>query len=526
MANFSKNKITRTFFTRFPDEILGVYSFLQEKLNFMLNNNTYRKRLLSVDPTLINGHFYKAIKEFDISGYKDWKLGYSSIYHRILLENIRRMYFSYYQKSVVAEIYLENNKKVDASFYAKLKEKMRGKFISYQLIENTIRMINNGSQIELPRSKVLELDYSVASDNTVIKKLGDNKFQLRLFGDEWLDYNIMLPLSLREQLTGKVSNPKFVIGKKGPVGICSYVIEAKENRDKNILGVDLGKIKHFSATVFNPDNKSFSEEIVNSKYIDRLYKKYNNLWNVRNELKAKIEIVEEYKKDNKFITNDIREKQIRRIINLQAIKEKQLNLKREFSKLVAVEIINIALDNGCKEIKMENLNIFSDVSGLWNYAEIHHWVKTIGDLYSIKLTLVNPKNTSKEHPVTKEIGKLKAGRCVVFEDGTKLDRDYLGAMNISLRKKGKSKPLEVKKVRDKSTATPKRVKRKNTNRKLKREILNKINSKKEKTKIGVFSPLASLNNQTPWDLVDITQVEIAKSSMVIKVHKVNNKPCF
>lgn len=524
MANFLKNKITRTFFTRFPDEILGVYSFLQEKLNFMLNNNMYRKRLLSVDPTLMNGHFYKAIKEFDISGYKNWPLGCPSIYHRILLENIRRMYLSYYQRSVVAEIYLENNKEVDASFYDKLRKKVRGKFVSHQLIENTIRMIENGSKVELPRSKVLELDYSVAGDNTVIKKLGDNKFQLRLFGNEWLDYNIMLPLSLREQLTGKVANPKFIIGKKGPVGICSYVIETRENRDKNILGVDLGKIKQFSATVFNPVHKSFSEEIVNSKYIDRLYEKYKNLWNVRNELKTKIEIVEEYKKDDKFVSDDIKEKQIRRIVNLQAIKERQLNLKREFTKVVAVEIVNIALDNDCKEIKMENLNIFSDVSGLWNYGEIHHWVKTIGDLYSIKLTLVNPKNTSKEHPMTKEMGKLKAGRYVVFEDGTKLDRDYLGAMNISLRKNGKSKSLEAKKVRDKSTATPKRVKRKNTNKKLKRKILNRLNSKKEKTKIGIFSPLASLNNQTPWDLVDITQVEITKSSMVIKVHKVNNKP--
>ena len=86
---------------------------------------------------------------------------------------------------------------------------------------------------------------------------------------------------------------------------------------------------------------------------------------------------------------------------------------------------------------------------------------------------MNAKNTSKENPLTGEIGEIK-NRDVVFEDGLTIDRDLLGATNIAIRNGYKQKRTEISKIKK-----PQRKKKK-LNKSRRKEIKEKISNLKKR----------------------------------------------
>ena len=96
-------------------------------------------------------------------------------------------------------------------------------------------------------------------------------------------------------------------------------------------------------------------------------------------------------------------------------------------------------------------------------------------MYGIRVKRVSAYNSSKEHPITKEIGIVK-DRIVEFTT-EKIDRDLLASINLAIRstniKIKKSLPIKVK---------TKRVKPKSN----KKEIKEKVNKLKGNTQIVVF----------------------------------------
>ena len=124
----------------------------------------------------------------------------------------------------------------------------------------------------------------------------------------------------------------------------------------------------------------------------------------------------------------------------------------------------------------------------------------------MRVDKVNAKNTSKEHPITKEIGTIE-GRNIVFKDGKKIDRDVLGAINLATRNKGKKKSNKIAKLK-KSEPTAKRVK---PDKSKKREIKEKFKKIKGDMQIVVFSPHKLINNSNSvdgmWSLIDKVQPE-------------------
>ena len=83
-------------------------------------------------------------------------------------------------------------------------------------------------------------------------------------------------------------------------------------------------------------------------------------------------------------------------------------------------------------------------------------------MYGIEVKKVSAFNTSKEHPITKEIGIVN-GRTIEFTTG-KIDRDLLAAINIAIRSTNirlkKSLPKKVKSKRVKSKSNKKEIKEK------------------------------------------------------------------
>jgi len=96
-------------------------------------------------------------------------------------------------------------------------------------------------------------------------------------------------------------------------------------------------------------------------------------------------------------------------------------------------------------------------------------------MYGIKVEKVSAFNTSKEHPITKEIGVIQ-DRTVEFTTG-KIDRDLLAAINIAIR----STNIKLRKSLPKKAKT-KRVKPKSN----KKEIKEKVNKLKGNGQIVSF----------------------------------------
>ena len=139
------------------------------------------------------------------------------------------------------------------------------------------------------------------------------------------------------------------------------------------------------------------------------------------------------------------------------------------------EIVKLALEKRCKTIHIENLSWLNSQGGKWNHSQIHSKIIEKASMYGIKVKKVSAFNTSKEHPITKEVGNIQ-DRTVEFTTG-KIDRDLLAAINISLR----STNIKIKKSLPEKVKT-KRIKPKSN----KKEIKEKVNKLKGNGQIVSF----------------------------------------
>lgn len=92
------------------------------------------------------------------------------------------------------------------------------------------------------------------------------------------------------------------------------------------------------------------------------------------------------------------------------------------------------------DFRVENLTWVNNMGGKWDFSQINTYLQYIAELNGITVVSVNPKYTSEEHPLTKELG-LPEKRHIIFADLT-IDRDQLAGLNIAIRKT-KIKPNKV-----------------------------------------------------------------------------------
>ena len=116
--------------------------------------------------------------------------------------------------------------------------------------------------------------------------------------------------------------------------------------------------------------------------------------------------------------------------------------------------MKLALEKKCKTIHIEDLSWLNSQGGKWNHSQIHSKIIEKASMYGIKVERVSAFNTSKEHPITKEVGVIQ-DRTVKFTTG-EIDRDLLAAINIALRsiniklKKSLPKKAKTKRVKPNS----------------------------------------------------------------------------
>ena len=352
-----------TFLIDMPEELVWIYDFLQEKMNLWIGNPVVRKQLFQIDLSQPRGKIWEEIR--NIVGHEEitqWEIPNPAWYSRMIFENIRRLLLSKQEAIVCFEELKKNGNKVDDDLLETLKKK--GIFPKRTFLFNLRR---SDELPTLARKATFVMDYSVSIDQTCIR-INEMTFGFKVQKGEYLTYEVVLPLSLRKNLTGKITKPRFFKRKRDGkyIGHCSYEVEIEPSKGQNILGVDLGKKKLFSSVVLYSDG-NYSEEIVNSRLSSTVDEKFKRKKKDLDKLLHKNRVLEKLiNGDLNIFNSHLEEIRQNRIGQITELRTNMLSTKRNQAKQIAGEIVSIAKENDCKEIHLENLSWLESQGGLAN----------------------------------------------------------------------------------------------------------------------------------------------------------------
>ena len=454
----------KSFNINMPSELIPIYDFLQNELNFILSNGETRALLDKIDLSKLRGDVWRDMRDSLKFRIKDWPLHNKTWHSYILFENLRREIKSKQEAIIIWNELVKNDYNINEELFNSLH-----KLNLYPTRSRIANIKRSNSIPELPRNATFSLDYTVSS-NQFFRMKTNNICEIKISKKDWIEYEIVFPSNTDERFTGVIAKPRFVKRKRDGqyIGICSYEYKVGDyDLEDKILGIDIGKIKLFSSVVMNKKGE-FSNEFINTKRSQETEYKINRLYENKQILYNKIKSYEDLR-----LTNQSKYEVWKNLYS--NITNKITNTKDYQAKLLSSEIVKLALEQKCKTIHIENLSWLNSQGGKWNHSQIHSKIIEKSFMYGIKVKKVSAFNTSKEHPITKEIGIVNS-RTIEFTTG-KIDRDLLAAINIALR----STNIKLKKSLPKKAKT-KRVKPKSN----KKEIKEKVNKLKGNGQIVSF----------------------------------------
>ena len=441
----------KSFNINMPSELIPIYDFLQNELNFILSNDETRALLDQIDLSKLRGDVWRDMRDSLKFRIKDWPLHNKTWHSYILFENIRREIKSKQEAIIIWNELVKNDFNINEELFNSLH-----KLNLYPTRSRIANIKRSNSLPELARNATFNLDYTI-SEKQFFRMKTNNICEIKVSKKDWIEYEIVFPSSIDKRFTGVIAKPGFIKRKRDNqyIGICSYEYEVGDYElEDKILGIDIGKIKLFSSVVMDKKGK-FSDEIINTKRSQETEYKINRLYENKQILYNKIKSYEDLR-----LTNQSKYEVWKNLYS--NITNKIINTKDYQAKLLSSEIVKLALEKKCKTIHIENLSWLNSQGGKWNHSQIHSKIEEKASMYGIEVKKVSTFNTSKEHPITKEIGFVQ-DRTVEFTTG-KIDRDLLAAINIAIRstniKLKKSLPKKVKTKRISPKSNRKEIKEK------------------------------------------------------------------
>jgi putative transposase DNA-binding domain family len=482
--NKTKDTVFRMYKTKGPDLLLPLYNILQRELDRILATPTYVEDLSKIEfkyknengkeQSKLNGMLWSEIHEIIGDSLKD-KVP-DAWYLRILYHNIISLLKSRQEQIKIYEILKANQYKIDSTLRDKLVQEKLYPTNAYLEILAAAK----GMPV-LPKRKTFILDFSVSDKQMFRVGKNSNAYEIKIHSKKevkaynletgWISFEMFLPTYIRESFTGKTAKPQFYWDHNKEEFVCAIPCEIKKlpNEYENVMGVDLGKIKVYSATVVRKDD-SISDEYVPTEELQNLV---NKLKRMNQHIKS---VYEKKKRSSKY--GNFTERQARRKLDYKRSKNKRTKLQLAIARLVAVEVVNIAIKEQCKEIHLENLSWVKSSGGKWNFAQMQARIEEVAELFSIKIVKVNTKNSSKTNPVTLEVGKI-SNRDVLFKDGQKVDRDQLAGLNLALREPKKQKQRKIKTLNIRDSIVIQRQSRRFNNYLMKKSVMPEIKSKRK-----------------------------------------------
>lgn len=479
----SKNTVFRMYKTKGPDLLIPLYNILQGELNRILSTPTYVDALSKIEfkyndengkeQTKLNGMLWKEIHEIIGDSLKD-KVP-DAWYIRILYHNIISLLKSRKEQIKIYEILKSNQYKINNTLRDKLAQEKLYPTKAY------LETLTNAKDIPvLPKRKTFILDFSVSDKQMFRVGKNTNAYEIKIYNKQevkdknldtrWISFEMYLPTYIRESFTGETAKPQFYWDSNRDEFVCAIPCKIKKipNEYENIMGVDLGEVKVYSATVVRNDG-SISDEYIPTLELQNLVEKLNRI-------NQHINLVYE-KKQRSYQYGIITERQNRRELDYKKSKNKRTKLQFAIARLVAVEIVNIAIKEQCKEIHLENLSWVKSSGGKWNFAQVQACIEEVAELFSIKVLKVNAHNSSKTNPVTLEVGTV-SNRDVTFKTGEKIDRDQLASLNLALREPKKQKQRQIKNLNNRESVVIQRKSRRFQNYLMKKSVME-MNGKRK-----------------------------------------------
>ena len=445
----SKDIVFRMYKTKGPDLLLPIYNILQGELDRILSTPTYVEALSKIEfkyknekgkeLSKLNGMLWREIHEIIGDSLKG-KVP-DAWYIRILYHNIISLLKSRQEQIKIYEILKSNQYKIDST--------LRNKLVQEKLYPTNSYLETLAASKDmpvLPKRKTFILDFSVSDKQMFRVGKNSNVYEIKIHSRKevkdynletgWLSFEMYLPTYIRESFTGKTAKPQFYWDYNKDEFVCAIPCEIKKlpNEYENVMGVDLGKIKVYSATVVRKDG-SISDEYIPTEELQNLVDK---LKRINQHIKSVYE-----KKKRSYKYGNFTNRQARRKLDYKRSRNKRTKLQFAIARLVAVEVVNIAIKEQCKEIHLENLSWVKNSGGKWNFSQVQACIEEVAELFSIKVVKVSAKNSSKTNPVTLEIGAI-SNRDVIFKNGQKVNRDQLAGLNLALREPKKSKQRKIK----------------------------------------------------------------------------------
>ena len=480
----SKDIVFRMYKTKGPDLLLPLYNILQGELNRILSIPTYVEALSKIElkyktengkeQSKLNGMLWREIHE--IIGESLTGKVPDAWYIRILYHNIISLLKSRQEQIKIYEILKSNQYKIDSTLRDKLAQEKLYPANAYLEI-----LANSKAMPALPKRKTFILDFSVSDKQMFRVGKNSNVYEIKIHSKKevkaynletgWLSFEMYLPTYIREGFTGKTAKPQFYWDYNKDEFVCAIPCEIKKlpNEYENVMGVDLGKIKVYSATVVHKDG-TISDEYVPTEELQNLVDKLKRMNQHINS------VYEKKKRSYKY--GNFTKRQDRRELDYKRSRNKRTKLQFAIARLVAVEVVNIAIKEQCKEIHLENLSWIKSSGGKWNFAQVQACIEDVAELFSIKVVKVSAKNSSKTNPVTLEIGKV-SNRDVIFKNGQKVDRDQLAGLNLALREPKKLKQRKIKTLNIRDSVVIQRQSRRLKNYLMKKSVMPKIKSKRK-----------------------------------------------
>lgn len=449
MKKKNKDIVFRMYKTKGPNLLLPLYNILQRELDRVLSTPAYVNALSKIElkykdedgeeKSKLKGTLWKEIHEI-IGDSLEGKVP-DAWYIRILYHNIISLLKSRQEQIKIYEILKSNQYKIDSTLRDKLVEEKLYPTNAY------LETLANAKDMPvLPKKKTFILDFSVSDKQMFRVGKNSNTYAIKIFSRKevkaynlktgWVSFEMYLPTYIRESFTGKTAKPQFYWDNNKDEFVCAIPCEIKKipNEYENIMGVDLGKIKVYSATVVREDG-TISDEYVPTEELQNLVDKLKRMNEHINS------VYEKKKRSYKY--GNFTDRQKRRELDYKRSRNKRTKLQFAIARLVAVEVVNIAIQEQCKEIHLENLTWVKSSGGKWNFAQVQACIEEVAELFSIKIVKVSAYNSSKTNPVTLEVGTI-SNRDVTFKNGQKVDRDQLAGLNLALREPKKQKQRKIK----------------------------------------------------------------------------------
>ena len=243
-----------------------------------------------------------------------------------------------------------------------------------------------------------------------------------------ININLRLPENTERFGEGRVCRPTIHLNRKNRIVFDIAIERETQQRDtKKFVGVDLGKVEPFVATVIESENKHRSAPYHTNykRRLGSLLKKDQQRRDLVNHLYKKAGLCEKHNRD-----------QHAQVLRTEAkrVSAKATRIKHEISQCIASQVAEIA-DRNDARVSLENLSWLDSQGGRWSHAEIQQRIESTAKRYGLKVTKVSAKNTSKTCSHcggrVSNNSKTRVGTCSTC--GFSLDRDVSASREIALR---------------------------------------------------------------------------------------------